>query len=44
MGLGWGAGAVATSSWTSNGFWSTMGGGPGGVQLGGDGAIVLLAC
>ena len=34
LGLGWGVGAVATSPWTGNGFWSTMGGGPGGVGLG----------
>ena len=33
LGLGCGGGAVATNPWTSNGFWSTIGGGPGGARL-----------
>ena len=44
MGLGWEAGAVATSPWTGNGFCSTKGGGPGGAGLGWAWSVGLVAC
>ena len=43
LGMCWGGDAVATSPWTGNGFWNTIGGGPCGARLGWAWSIVLVA-